>query len=104
MIIDIVIWFCIILYVGIGLFCSFYGTSFIFIGGLWEKQYEGIQEKFDWVMLIFFYICITAIWPGFAAVLAIIHKFDKTMFESMNEDFDVVLIHHFGEIYNIGVE
>lgn len=93
-----------ILYFIVGLFCSFYGTSFFFIGGIWEKEYEGVREKFDWFMIIFFYVSITAIWPGFAIVLAIIHKFDKTMIKEMNIDFELVLNHHFGEIYNIGID
>lgn len=86
----------IIAYVAVGLMLSFYGVSFIVVN--YKKQYKPKLEISEWILIVYFALTVTSIWPGFAIMISIIHIFEKSLVNDLNEDFSVVLDHHFGEM------
>lgn len=99
------IYFAISLYIVIGLCFSYYGTAFIRVD--YRKRYASIQEPHEFLMLIYFYFCITLFWVGFVLALSFInflekkfHPDDKTVFSDLHSDFIIVINHHYGELEN----
>lgn len=99
------IYFIVGLYLLVGVFFSYYGTSFLRVG--WDKKFRGLQEPMDYFIMWYFYLCITPLWLGFVIVLSfvnflqkIFHPDEETIVADLHEDFIGVINHQCGELNN----